>query len=93
MPAVISLAGWKAENSPHLSGKAHCMACGHEGVSVAPVGTVWMECPACHGEKSLFTHGVEYPGKHWACACGNQFFHITPEGVYCPNCGDWQVGF
>lgn len=78
----------------HNSGKARCMACRHEHVAVAPVGVVWMECPECHAMKALFIGACERQGEaHWTCNCGNDLFHATPEGFYCPNCGEWQKGF
>jgi hypothetical protein len=24
------------------------------------------------------------------CDCGNQLFNITPDGHFCPNCGEYQ---
>lgn len=79
---------------PHNCGTSRCMACGHEDVTVAPVGVVWMECSACHAQKALFVGACEQQGAaHWTCACGNDLFHVTPEGLYCPNCGAWQQGF
>jgi predicted RNA-binding Zn-ribbon protein involved in translation (DUF1610 family) len=90
---IINLESWKEENAPHNQGKARCMACGHEEETVAPTGVVWMECSACHAMKKLFIHDCQRYGKEWTCNCGNDLFRITPEGVYCPNCGDWQTDF
>jgi predicted RNA-binding Zn-ribbon protein involved in translation (DUF1610 family) len=90
---LINLDRWKEENSPHATGKATCLACGHEWVAVAPTGTVFLECPGCRTDRGVFRFPHERPGKHWACPCGFQAFYITPEGVYCPNCGEWQSGF
>jgi hypothetical protein len=73
MTETISIAEFQQEKSPHNTGRSRCLACGHEQISVAPTGVVWMQCSAC--------------------LCGCQFFHITPDGVYCPNCGEWQRGF
>lgn len=77
--------------TPHMTGEAHCIACKHEWVGAAPVGTVWLECPECHTMKGLLRLHGERSGEHWTCACGNQLFYIMREGAYCPNCGDWQA--
>ena len=55
---VIDLAQAKADREPHLSGAAVCLACKHEWVAVAPVGTVWMECPACSLERGRYLGAV-----------------------------------
>lgn len=55
---VIDLAQAKADREPHLSGAAVCLACKHEWVAVAPVGTVWMECPACSIERGRYNGAV-----------------------------------
>ena len=89
---VIDLKQAKQEREPHVSGKARCLACKHEWVAVAPVGVIWMECPACTLERGRFVAQVERDGLHWHCNCGNDLFHATPDGFYCPNCGEWQHG-
>ena len=92
MAEIIGIDSLKA--APHNSGLARCMVCKHEHQAVAPVGVVWMECPECHAQKALFVGSCERRGEaHWTCACGNDLFHATPEGFYCPNCGEWQKGF
>jgi len=90
---VIDLAQAKADKQPHLSGAAVCLACRHEWVAVAPVGTVWMDCPACGLERGRYRGPVGLGGLHWHCKCGNDLFHATQDGMYCPNCGEWQHGF
>lgn len=85
--SVIDLAQARIARSPHLSGDAKCLACGHQWVAVAPVGTVWLECPACSLERGRYVAQVERPGPHWHCGCGNDLFRVTPDGPYCPNCG------
>lgn len=90
MPEVVNL----ADRKPHLAGKAICMACRHEFVSVAPVGSVLFDCPSCGAQKAHMRFACVIDGKPtWNCTCGNDLFHITKEGCYCPNCGDWQTGF
>jgi hypothetical protein len=27
----------------------------------------------------------------WQCGCGNMLFQVTPDIIYCPNCGKEQV--
>jgi predicted RNA-binding Zn-ribbon protein involved in translation (DUF1610 family) len=89
MGEVVSL----DEMRPHLSGEALCLNCGNVHVAVAPVGVAWMECPECHLWRSTWRNQVERDGEHWHCDCGYSLFHLTPEGIYCPNCGEWQKGF
>jgi len=92
MGDVVSLATHK--DDPHMTGKARCIACEHEFVSVAPVGAKWLTCPNCQGEKALLKFSCLVEGAaHWECNCGNDLFHATKDGFYCPNCGVWQKGF
>jgi hypothetical protein len=93
MSKVVSLAERKEKEAPRSTGKAICMLCGHEQVSVAPTGVTWMECANCHSMKSHFIYPCERDGEQWKCDCGNNLFHVKPEGYYCPNCGEWQNGF
>ena len=90
---VIDLAAAREEREPHLSGAAKCLACHHEWQAVAPVGTIWLECPACSLERGRFVRAVARDGDHWQCNCGNDLFRATADGMYCPNCGVWQSGF
>ena len=91
---IVDLQKEREKRSPHLSGWAHCIACGEEWVAVSPAGTVWLTCPKCKSEKGLYSYSCVREGtSHWICNCGNDLFHITPEGMYCPNCGEWQEGF
>lgn len=78
---------------PHQAGEAFCMACDHTWAAVAPVGTVWFECPNCHAHKGHFTFECGLPNGTLVrtCKCGNQLFNLTPEGHFCPNCGTWQT--
>lgn len=90
---VISFEQAKAARDPHLSGPAVCLACQHKWVAVAPVGAVWLECPACSLERGRYVGQVSRDGDHWHCNCGNDLFRATQAGMYCPNCGEWQYGF
>ncbi len=80
----------RIERGAHLSGAAHCLQCKHEWTAVAPVGTVELECPACHTMKGLFRHACE-PTAAWTCGCGCYIFMISPKGIICWNCGDYKI--
>jgi hypothetical protein len=82
----------KLERGSHLSGEAICIHCKHEFVAVAPVGTINMTCPSCGTEKALFKHPCE-PTVAWVCQCGCHIFMLSPQGVICYECGDYQVGW
>jgi Zn finger protein HypA/HybF involved in hydrogenase expression len=82
------------EKNPHLEGKARCLDCKHEWEAVAPAGTEWLECPECHSIKGRFVYHFEPETfTKWVCNCGNDLFYATPDGYFCPNCGEWQTGF
>lgn len=87
MSNIINLADRKLD--PHGSGEAHCMLCAHTWVAVAPVGTVWLECPECKANKGTFSFAYE-PATSWQCDCGNKLFYITPDNYMCANCGTRQ---
>lgn len=89
---VVSLAEWREEHTPHLSGKAVCLSCKHRWVAVAPAGSLWLECPKCRHDWGRYVEHVQREGPHWHCACGNDLFYVTPEGSYCPMCGVWTKG-
>lgn len=91
MADIISLAGRKPD--PHISGEAVCLVCRHEFVSVAPVGMVMLRCPQCDVQKAVMKYPCVRDDARWECHCGNNLFHVTKSGYYCPNCGDWQHGF
>jgi len=89
MGTVVNL----SDRKPHSSGPAHCMVCKYEWVAIAPVGVVWLECSNCGSMKGLFKYSCQREGSEWVCNCGNTLFCVTPDGTYCPNCGEWQKGF
>jgi len=90
MGDIVSIESQK----PHKTGEAICMSCKEEWIAVAPAGVVWLECPKCKTEHGLFKFPCSYSDKsHWECNCGNDLFHVTPDGYYCPNCGSWAEGF
>lgn len=78
------------EMEEHNVGRAKCLACRHEWEAIAPVGTIWLECPACTLERGRFIAQTQRDGLHWACNCGCDLFYINETGTYCPNCGVWQ---
>ena len=81
------------EDEVTLSGEAHCMQCKHEWAASVPVGVTWLECPECHSMKGMLKYTVQRDGLEWHCKCGCDLFKMTPDGFYCPNCGEWQTGF
>lgn len=84
MADVIDL----SQRRPHSTGEAMCLDCRHVWTAVAPSGVVWMECPACGLTRGRYKFQHQYEDKpHWACHCGNDLFHLTPDRIYCPNCG------
>ena len=73
-------------------GAAFCMQCNHTWEATAPTGVVDLECPECKTMKGHFKFPFAPPSTHlWTCNCSNQLFNATPEGIFCPNCGEWQV--
>ena len=77
----------------YLAGRARCLSCKEEWISVSPVGSLWLECPCCGLEKGRLIFPILRDFPHWICNCGNDLFRVTEEGYYCPNCGVWGSGF
>ncbi len=95
MREVVELSSWKEkeETESTSTGKAVCINCRYDWEAVAPAGVEWLECPQCHLMRGKFFHEhLRTSEMHWHCHCGNDLFYMTPNGMYCPNCGDWQVG-
>lgn len=90
---LINLAKKREERQPYNAGEAFCMVCKKEWIATAPIGTVWLECPQCGAMKGLYRYSCLRDDARWFCNCGNDLFHVTPKGYYCPNCGEWQTGF
>lgn len=89
MGEVVSMAEEKLKRSPHVTGGATCIMCGHKEVAIAPAGVVWMECSICHTMKLVFDLHVGVPGgRTLTCGCDNQLFFILDGVAFCPNCGD-----
>lgn len=82
-----------SDHSPDgwLSGETVCLACGAEGVAVAPVQCIdHMECSACGCFKKVLKYPVQRGDVDWVCGCGNELFRINPNGAYCPMCRKYQ---
>lgn len=65
------------------SGAAKCMNCSHEWVAVAPVGTVFLACPACDCEQGRWQYPFE-PQEGtilYACGCGAHEFYVVAAGA------------
>lgn len=88
---VVSLSEARRARSPHTSGPARCLACGHTFEAVIPCGVSVTTCPACLTERAVRDGLVFTESPHWTCdtqGCnGNQFLHLTKRGAYCPLCG------
>ena len=89
---IKSLQEHKENKTPHMTGEAHCITCHYQWIAVAPLETIWLECPKCKSHKAAFMNHVDVPKdvKVWTCKCENQLFFITEEGCWCPNCGSYQ---
>ena len=76
-------------------GAAICMNCRHEWEAVSQIGSLPFDCPSCRAAKGVWKNffmrkfGMEEV-HHWQCRCGCEFFHVSPHGIYCPNCGRSQ---
>ncbi|HEY3496022.1 MAG TPA: hypothetical protein VGK73_15095 [Polyangiaceae bacterium] len=81
---------------PHSTGHAECLGCGHRWVSVAPIGTVHLDCPKCERAQGIWTHGFEPKAGEsmWTCRCGNALFYVQPGPVLrCRACGEQAIGY
>jgi ribosomal protein S27E len=77
---------------PHSTGRARCLDCKHEWIAVSRTGYRWLECPSCSLYRGRFIGQHERDEPHLHChECNNELFYVLAEGVYCPNCGEWQV--
>jgi hypothetical protein len=96
---VVPLHGRKPapaeELTPGRTGPAMCMRCQHRFDAAVTNKELeerdgWFDCPSCPNlgcARFIARHG--YSGDVWKCAepCGNTWFHIVPDGWFCPNCG------
>ena len=85
---IIDLNEARRRSGAHNCGYAICISCKHEWVAVSPAGRNWLSCPKCWRETGVFKFPFsKVDDLHWTCDCGNDLFNITPDGAYCPNCG------
>ena len=70
--SVVNFAAAKAEREPRWEGKVRCVGCQHEWEGSAPMGTMWLECPACGLPKGTPKHpfGAALGDLFFACLCG-----------------------
>ncbi len=80
------------EAQPHLQGEALCLHCNYVWQAVAPVGTLYLQCPTCELHKGVFNYLV-FPESYWQCKCGYSAFSVSGEtsNIICLHCGDVQV--
>lgn len=77
-----------------VSGTCFCIACQFEWFYELPSGVTEFECPNCKTMKGRMKYEcLRFEEAHFTCNCGNQYFLITPERIYCPNCGLDQMPF
>jgi DNA-directed RNA polymerase subunit RPC12/RpoP len=91
MKNVVDLQAFRQEHTPHVVGKAVCMNCKHQWEAVAPLGTEWLECPACSSVKGLMKCPVQREGDHLTCDCGSALFYIMRTMTYCAICGTENI--
>lgn len=90
MSEPIDFAKAKLERSPHLVGKARCMACKHEWEAVAPSGTADLECPSCGLVRGqwIYPHTLDKGQLIFTCnTCGGTNFAIQRHRAFCVGCG------
>lgn len=91
---VVSLAAEREARQPHWEGTVHCVGCQHEWEAVAPIGTMWLDCPACHLPKGTPKHPFGPSVGDWALVCtgcgGEALTAYKRKGfmrVRCMGCG------
>jgi ribosomal protein S27E len=92
---VIALADYRA--TAHLEGWAHCPACEHEWIAVAPVGATQLDCDSCGDMHARWLNPVgpsEGDLVH-SCDCGEEtLFAVRRDGHFylrCTACGADQT--
>jgi hypothetical protein len=91
MGDIVNLKQWKDESEPHLKGYAKCLACNHKWIAIVPVGVSEFECPNCGSFKGVYQEFVIDGPEIWVCQYGCDIFRITPDYIYCVNCGTEQT--
>ena len=101
MSKIISLDAARKERSPYWEGQAQCLACRYEWHQVAPIGTIWLDCPKCGLPQGhpKYPFGAEVGEMVFTCTpCGGQAFTSYKRDGYtwvrCMACGnDVTEGF
>ena len=95
---VIRLADEREKRSPHWAGECKCIGCGHRWVGVAPLGTMFVECPSCGLSKGHPYHpfGAGEAGDVvFKCNCGSEAMTAYYRGgrfrFQCMSCGADQT--
>lgn len=88
----VGTTGEIAYLTPHATGLARCLQCGHEWEETAPVGKQWFACPSCKLEKGCWVWPVLRGSVEFECNCGNRLFRINENGPYCSKCGNYYRG-
>ena len=90
---IVSFPTKPEQEERWFEGKAFCISCKHEWMAVAEPGSTPFECPNCSAVKGHWKYECT-PHKDTlirVCQCGNEYFLLTPEGHFCPNCGIYQI--
>lgn len=94
---VISFTAEREARKPHWEGKVHCVGCQHEWEGVAPLGTLWVDCPSCGLPKGAPKHpfGAGQDDLLFKCNCGSEALTAyVKKGVFricCMACGANQT--
>lgn len=76
----------------HCFGHLFCMSCKHEWDGITPPETDYFECPECHRHMGRHKYSFRLQKSPiWQCQCENTLFEVTDSGIFCPNCGMYQV--
>lgn len=93
MGEVIDIGAEREARTPHWHGNVVCVGCGSEWEGVAPVGTMWVDCPGCGLPKGTPKNPfAASPGEpELTCACGCYAMNVYKRGglsrVMCMGCG------
>jgi hypothetical protein len=91
---VISLSAARDARKPHWEGPCKCIGCGHEWHGVAPIGTMWVDCPSCELPKGHPKHpfGAQEGDLIFTCNCGSEALTAYQRKgrfyLRCMACGD-----
>ncbi len=90
---VVSLSDEREKREPHWAGPVKCIGCGHEHVAVAPMGTMFLECPSCNELKAhpKYAFGAPEGASLFLCNCGSEaltaYFYKGRFKIMCMACG------